>query len=151
MPEIIVKPVGIVHNCRTEPVDDHWSSIESVIELSDDLPGECLDGIEQFSHLEVIYHFNKSEKTVTGSEYPRENLLFPKTGIFAQRKKDRPNHLGTTIVKLVRREGRRLFVKNLDAIDGSPVIDIKPVFKEYLPQEEIRQPEWTRKIMKNYW
>jgi tRNA (adenine37-N6)-methyltransferase len=115
------------------------------------MPEECFDGIEQFSHLEILYHFNKSEKTCIGSEHPRENKAFPKTGIFAQRKKDRPNHIGATIVNLVARNGRKLRVQNLDAIDGTPVIDIKPVFTEYLPVGKVKQPDWTKELMKNYW
>ena len=65
-----------------------------------------MDGIETFSHLEILYYFDKSVKTVVGSEHPRENPDYPKFGIFAQRKKDRLNHLGTTIVKLIARNDR---------------------------------------------
>ena len=151
MKEIIIKPVGYVKNDRTQPVDDNWSSVRSVIELAEELPDECFDGIEDFSHLEIIYYFDKSEKTFIGSEHPRENKQYPKVGIFAQRKKDRPNHLGATIVKLIKREGRQLLVDYLDAIDGSPVIDIKPVFREYLPSDYIIQPLWVIELMKNYW
>ena len=151
MDEITIKPIGIVLNDRKEAIDNNWSSVESIIELTDDLPDECLDGIEAFSHLEIIYHFNKSTKTITGSEHPRENKDYPKVGILAQRKKDRPNHLGATIVNLIGRNGRRLIVKNLDAINGTPVIDIKPVFKEYLPENEIKQPQWSSDLMTNYW
>jgi tRNA (adenine37-N6)-methyltransferase len=151
MDEFIVKPIATVHNSRLEPIDDNWSLIESIIELSSELPNDCFDGIDQFSHIEIIYLFNKSVKTFIGSEHPRENKAFPKVGIFAQRKKDRPNHIGTTIVNLMKREGRNLIVKNLDAIDGTPIIDIKPVFIEYLPKGEVIQPDWTRELMKNYW
>jgi len=151
MTDIIVKPIGYVKNSRVNPIDDNWSSVESTIELIDDLPDECLDGIEQFSHVEILYYFNKSTKTLTGSEHPRENSAYPKVGIFAQRKKDRPNHIGATIVKVVRRQGHQLVVQNLDAIDGTPIIDIKPVFTEYLPQGDVRQPEWSHELMKEYW
>ncbi|MFH0999737.1 MAG: SAM-dependent methyltransferase [Bacteroidota bacterium] len=146
-----IKPIAFVKSQRNETIDDHWSLVESEIELADDLPDECLDGIEQFSHLEIIFYFNKATKTVIGSEHPRENKSYPKVGIFAQRKKDRPNHIGTTIVNLLKRDGRKLFVYHLDAIDGTPVIDIKPVFKEFLPKGEVKQPEWTTDLMKNYW
>ncbi len=148
---IKISQIGNISNSRTEPIDDNWSSIDSIIELDEDLPDECFDGIEQFSHLEIIYYFNKSTKTFIGSEHPRENNNYPKVGIFAQRKKDRPNHIGATIVNLVKRDGRKLIVKNLDAINGTPVIDIKPVFKEYLPHGEVKQPDWTIELMKNYW
>jgi tRNA-Thr(GGU) m(6)t(6)A37 methyltransferase TsaA len=151
MNDIIVKPIGFVANDRIEPTDDNWSSVESVIELSNDLQEECFDGIEEFSHLEIIFYFDRSTKIFIGSEHPRENKDYPKVGIFAQRKKDRPNHIGATIVNLIRRDGRRLVVKNLDAINGTPVIDIKPIFKEYLPQGELSQPDWASDLMKNYW
>jgi len=59
--------------------------------------------------------------------------------------------LGATIVKIIKREGSQLFVQGLDAIDGTPVLDIKPVMKEFLPREEVRQPEWATELMKNYW
>ena len=146
-----MKPVGFVSNNRKDPIDDNWSAIESIIELDHDLPESCFEGIEQFSHLEIIYYFNKSEKTFIGSEHPRENKNFPKVGIFAQRKKDRPNHIGVTIVKLIQHNGRKLIVQNLDAIEGTPVLDIKPVFSEFLPKEEIVQPDWVKALMKNYW
>lgn len=149
--EIVINPVAFVSNSRREPVDDNWSSIESEIELVDGMPDDCFDGIEQFSHLEIIYHFHKSTRTIIGSDHPRENTNYPKVGIFAQRKKDRPNHIGSTIVNLVRHDGRKLIVRFLDAIDKTPVIDIKPVFKEYLPQGDLKQPDWTKDLMKNYW
>ncbi len=146
-----MKPVGFVSNSRKNPMDDNWSVIESTIELVDELPEDCFNNIEQFSHLEIIYYFNKSSKTFIGSEHPRENKDFPKVGIFAQRKKDRPNHIGVTIVKLIQHSGRKLIVRNLDAIEGTPVLDIKPVFREFLPNEEITQPDWVKTLMKNYW
>jgi len=151
MNDILIKPIGFVKNDRIEAIDDNWSSVESTIELIDDLPDECLDGIEQFSHLEIIYHFDKSTKTFIGSEHPRENTDYPKVGIFAQRKKDRPNHIGATIVNLISRDRRKLIVQNLDAISGTPIIDIKPVFNEYLPKGNVKQPKWTNDLMKNYW
>lgn len=103
-----------------------------------------------FSHLEILYYFHRSEKTVTGG-HPRENRAWPRVGIFAQRKKDRPNHLGATFVNLVRREGRKLVVANLDAVDGTPVIDIKPVMAEFLPKGTIQQPAWATELMAGYW
>jgi tRNA (Thr-GGU) A37 N-methylase len=59
--------------------------------------------------------------------------------------------LGATIVKVIKRDGNQLFVQGLDAIDGTPVLDIKPVMKEFLPCEEVRQPKWATELMKNYW
>ena len=85
------------------------------------------------------------------SRHPRGNKAWPKVGIFAQRNKDRPNHLGLTIVSIIKREGRTLFVKGLDAIGGTPVLDIKPVFAESLPRGAVRQPQWSHELVKEYW
>ncbi len=147
----ILEPIAFVRNNRKEPVDDNWKNVLSEIELIDEIPEECFAGIEEFSHLEIIYYFHKSDKTLLGSEHPRENPDLPKVGVFAQRKKDRPNHLGSTIVNLINREGRILIVSHLDAIDVTPVLDIKPIFRGFLPQGEIRQPEWVGKLMREYW
>jgi tRNA (adenine37-N6)-methyltransferase len=72
-------------------------------------------------------------------------------GIFAQRKKDRPNAIGLTIAELIKHEGNKIWVKNLDAIDGTPVLDIKPVMKEFLPAADVIQPPWAGELMKDYW
>lgn len=91
------------------------------------------------------------EKIVTGARHPRNNTAWPAVGIFAQRGKNRPNRIGSTICPIVGVEGNRLMVTELDAIDGTPVIDIKPVMKEFLPRQEVKQPEWSHDIMHNYW
>ncbi len=146
-----LKPIAYVHNTRKEALDDHWNSISSTVELVDDLPESTLEGIEQFSHIEVVFYFHQSTKVILGSEHPREDKTLPKVGIFAQRKKDRPNHIGVTIVQLIRKEGKCLIVAGLDAIDRTPVLDIKPVMKEFLPKGSIKQPNWVSQLMKNYW
>jgi tRNA-Thr(GGU) m(6)t(6)A37 methyltransferase TsaA len=151
MNDIIIRPIGFVRNKRLEKSDKNWSSIESRIELTLEFTSESLEGIESFSHLEILYHFHKSEKEFKGSEHPRGDKKYPKVGIFAQRKKDRPNHIGATIVNLIRKQGKTLVVSNLDAIDGTPVLDIKPVFNEYLPKGKILQPKWTNELMNGYW
>ena len=149
--DIVVTPIAFVANERKEKADDHWGPIVSRIELVPELPESCFDGIESFSHLEIIFRFHLSERTVIGSEHPRDDKSLPLAGIFAQRKKDRPNHLGHTIVELIKHEGRVLHVARLDAIDGTPLVDIKPVFAEFLPQGEVRQPAWTKAVMRKYW
>ncbi len=148
---IQIKPIGYVINERVEKSDTNWSSIESRIELTSEFDSDSLEGIELFSHLEILFYFHKSEKEFKGSEHPRGNTKYPKVGIFAQRKKDRPNHIGAAIVNLIKKEGKSLIVANLDAIHGTPVLDIKPVFEEYLPKGELLQPSWTKELMENYW
>lgn len=150
--DIILHPVAFVKNTRTDLSDDFWGSVVSEIELADNIPGDAFDGIDEFSHLEIIFHFNQSDKSkIVFSGHPRGNKDWPHTGIFAQRKKDRPNALGLTIVELVKKEDKKIWVKYLDAIDGTPVLDIKPVMKEFLPLNEILQPEWSKELMKKYW
>ena len=151
--EITLKPIGYVRNTRLDLDDDNWGSVASEIRLDESLPEESLDGIETFSHAEIIFYFDQvaDEKEIPLSRHPRGNKDWPKVGIFAQRNKDRPNHVGLTIVSIVKREDRSLFVKGLDAVDGTPVLDIKPVFAEFLPRETILQPEWSHELMKDYW
>lgn len=148
-----VKPIGTVTNSRKEVEDDYWGDVNSIIELGEELDESSLDGIETFSHLEILYlfHLVSDEKIQHGSRHPRNNKDWPKVGIFAQRGKNRPNKLGATVVKLIKREGRRLIVSGLDAVDGTPIIDIKPVMNEFLPREKVTQPEWATELMRDYW
>jgi tRNA-Thr(GGU) m(6)t(6)A37 methyltransferase TsaA len=138
---------------RTEVEDDHWGSVVSMIELDASIPDEALDGIDDFSHAEILYYFHlvADSKIETGARHPRNNPAWKKVGILSQRGKNRPNRLGATIVKVLKREGRQLHVQGLDAVDGTPILDIKPVMREFLPREEVRQPEWVGELMKKYW
>jgi tRNA (adenine37-N6)-methyltransferase len=148
-----LKTLAFVKNSRQLIADDNWGNVISEIELAEELPSSMLDGIEDFSHLEIIFIFDKVNENdvVVTSAHPRENSSWPKVGIFAQRKKNRPNRIGLCTVELIKKNGRTLTVRGLDAIDGTPVIDIKPVMKEFLPKGEITQPDWATELMKNYW
>ena len=150
---IQLAPIAFVKNSRKKVIDDNWSSIISEIELTENIISEAFEGIEEFSHLEVIFYMDKvkDEKAIAQYRHPRNNTTLPKLGTYAQRNKSRPNKLGLTTVELIERKGSILVVKNLDAIDGTPVLDIKPVMVEFQPQGIIRQPEWTKEIMQNYW
>jgi tRNA-Thr(GGU) m(6)t(6)A37 methyltransferase TsaA len=150
---IELTPIGMVKNIRQIIEDDHWGKLVSVIELDPSFSEEALLQIENFSHAEIIYYFHlvENEKIETCARHPRNNKDWPKVGIFAQRGKNRPNRLGATNVKIIKRDGTHLSVQGLDAIDGTPVVDIKPVMREFLPREEVRQPEWATALMKNYW
>jgi tRNA (adenine37-N6)-methyltransferase len=150
--EIKLTPVATVKNSRTSPTDDFWGEIVSEIELCDHIPEEAFERISDFSHLEIIYYFDKVKKSeIVFSARPRGNSGYPIVGIFGQRKKDRPNTLGLSTVELLEHKGRTIKVKYLDAIEGTPVLDIKPVFKEYQQASIIRQPAWVSDLMKNYW
>jgi len=150
---ITLNPIGVVHTERLDTRDDDWGGVESVIELRPDLPAGSLDGLEDFSHAEIVFVFDRIDEAsvVTGTRHPRNNPAWPKVGIFAQRASRRPNRLGVTIVAIIGREGSRLRVRGLDAADGTPVVDIKPVMAEFLPREPVRQPAWSHELMRGYW
>jgi tRNA (adenine37-N6)-methyltransferase len=153
MNDIHIFPIAWVHNTRLTTEDDDWGGLVSEIVLDPSLPEESLDGLDAFSHAEIIFHFHLVEESeiVPGARHPRENPDWPKVGIFAQRGRLRPNRLGLTVVRILRREGRSLFVEGLDAVDGTPVLDIKPVMGEFLPHGPTHQPEWSHEVMKDYW
>jgi len=150
---IAVEPIAYVRSPRTDVRDDGWGNVTARIELTNDLPPESLDGLEAFSHAEVIFHFHRvpDSQIECGTRHPRGNAAWPRVGIFAQRGKDRPNRLGTTIVEIKAREGRVLTVVGLDAIDGTPVLGIKPLMAGFLPRGPVRQPAWSRELMRDYW
>ena len=150
--EINLTPIATVKNTRTTPTDDFWGDVISEIVLAGHIPTEAFDGISDFSHLEIIYYFDKVEASdIIFSGHPRGNPTYPQVGIYGQRKKDRPNAIGLCTVELLEHNGRNISVKHFDAIDGTPVLDIKPVFKEFQPKGVIRQPEWVSDLMKDYW
>lgn len=146
-------PIGHVECARKNVEDDFWGGVESRIVFTDSVESSALDGIEEFSHAEIIFVFDQValEKIICGARLPRNNPAWPKVGIFAQRGKNRPNRIGSTIARVVRREGRTLVVAELDAVDGTPVLDIKPVMAEFLPRTEVHQPQWSRELMQDYW
>lgn len=148
-----LQAIARVANSRAEIKDDDWGGVISVIELDQSLPEEALLGLEDFSHAEIVFYFHlvPDAKIETGARHPRNNTAWKRVGILSQRGKNRPNRLGTTIVKILKREGRQLHVQGLDAVDGTPILDIKPVMREFLPKGEVRQPEWATELMKNYW
>ena len=150
---ISLAPIGHVISPRTEATDDFWGDVEARIALAPDFTPEALLGLEQFSHVEVIYFFHRvtEDRIERCSRHPRGNVAWPKVGIFAQRGKDRPNRLGVSIARLVARQERQLIVRGLDAIDGTPVLDIKPVMREFLPEGEVIQPAWSQDLMRRYW
>lgn len=151
--EFTVRPVAFVRGTRREVADDYWGSESAAIQLADDVPDDSLDGLETFSHAEILFLFDRLDPAtiLTGARHPRGNPEWPCVGIFAQRAKARPNRVGATIVRIVERRGRTLTVEGLDAVDGTPVIDIKPVFREFLPSEAIVQPPWSHELMRHYW
>jgi tRNA (adenine37-N6)-methyltransferase len=154
MPDpIIISPVGYVRSGRAKPDDDGWDAIPARIELDPAQFGsDALLGLADFSHVEVLFHFHATEAAPeTGARVPRGNPLWPRVGIFAQRAKDRPNHIGATICRVLSVYGTILELAGIDAIDGTPVLDIKPVMREFLPRGEVHEPAWAEELMASYW
>ncbi|GAA0547103.1 tRNA-Thr(GGU) m(6)t(6)A37 methyltransferase TsaA [Rhizomicrobium palustre] len=153
MDSIPITPIGYVRCARSMPEDDNWDAFPAHIELDQTLFGpEALLGLDGFSHVEVLFRFHAiAQPPETGARRPRGRADWPKVGIFAQRGKDRPNHIGATICKVVKVDGTTLHVTGLDAIDGTPVLDIKPVWSGFLPRGEFREADWAKELMARYW
>jgi tRNA-Thr(GGU) m(6)t(6)A37 methyltransferase TsaA len=151
---IHLEPIGFVRGGRAEIEDDNWGGVAARIELDPKrFKPEALAGLDSFSHLEVVYHFHgvAEAKIETGARHPRGRTDWPKIGIFAQRGKNRPNRLGITTCELVKLDGLALVVRGLDAIDGTPVLDIKPYMTGFAPRGAIKEPTWSQELMKGYW
>ena len=144
-------PIGFVKNDKKEKVDKEWGDVISCIEINKDLSAGLL-GLSDFSHIIVIYHLNQAnfikEKHITRRPQGRDDM--PVVGIFAQRAKDRPNSIGITAVKLLSVEENIIKVQGLDAIDGTPVLDIKPYYPQYDLKADVSVPNWVDILMKEY-
>jgi tRNA (Thr-GGU) A37 N-methylase len=154
MTRFSVEPIGVVRADRTTPFDDEWDAVESRIELDPDALGaDATLGLDAFSHIEVVYLFHLADPDAAcrGGRHPRGNPDWPVTGILAQRAKDRPNRIGTTVCPLVGAAGLTIEVAGLDAIDGTPVLDVKPYLTGFAPRGDVREPAWARELMAEYW
>ena len=150
---IVMEPVGFVVSTRREVADDDWDREQVSVVLTDEFEPEALSGLAEFSHVEIVYHFDRVpvEKIERGARHPRGNTEWPRIGVFAQRGKNRPNRIGATICRVLGVDGRSLRVSGLDAVDGTPVLDIKPHMAEFGPRGEVQQPDWAVELMRNYW
>ena len=147
-------PIGVLHASRKTPEDDHWGGEVATIELdATRFTEDAVAGLPAFSHIEVVFlmHLVTESKIETGARHPRNRQDWPRVGIFAQRAKGRPNRLGVSRCRLLKVEGLKLTVEGLDAIDGTPVLDIKPYMVEFGPRGEVIQPEWATEVMKEYY
>ncbi|MDH6111395.1 tRNA-Thr(GGU) m(6)t(6)A37 methyltransferase TsaA [Kitasatospora sp. MAP12-15] len=154
MPEpLSVEPIATVIGGHLEPADDYQGGVESIIRLHEEYPLETLQGIEEFSHLTVIWHFHRASPgdVQLHARSPRGDARWPATGTFVHRNHRRPNQLATSYPRLLRVDGRDLHVVDLDAVNGTPVIDIAPFFREMGPRGEVTQPAWPGEMLANYW
>ncbi|MGV9452935.1 SAM-dependent methyltransferase [Streptomyces sp. NPDC003635] len=147
-------PIGRVHTDRADLSDDYWGDVTSVIRLdAQRFTPEALLGLDAFSHLEVVFHFHRvaPERIHTGARHPRGNPDWPRAGIFAQRAKNRPNRIGVSRCKLLKVDGLGVHVRGLDAVDGTPVLDLKPHLTQFGPREAVVQPAWVDELMRDYY
>ncbi len=154
MKPISIHPIGIVRSTRKNIEDDNWDAESASIELDpSQFSEEALIGLSEFSHVEIIFYMDRvdSSKIEKAARHPRNNNNWPKVGIFSQRGKNRPNQIGTTICKMLSADGRVLRVEGLDALDQTPVLDIKPWVTEFAPRGSIFQPKWISELMRGYW
>jgi tRNA (Thr-GGU) A37 N-methylase len=154
MNSIQLAVIGRVVGGRTLATNDDRASSRAAVHLDPaHVTPAALLGIVAFSHAEILFQFKQvsEEDITTGARRPRGNPDWPLVGIFAQRGRNRPNRLGISICRIVAADGLMLDVEGLDAIDGTPVLDIKPVMHGFLPRGAIREPDWARAIMAGYW
>jgi tRNA-Thr(GGU) m(6)t(6)A37 methyltransferase TsaA len=164
---IQIKPVGVVRN-RSQNLNRSdsfnilsWqeraakmkmqSQTISELAINADLDG-ILDGIDDFSHLIVLYwaHLVPDERRSLIRLHPMGSNDFPLVGVFATNSPIRPNSILTSVVKLLGREGNTLKVTGLDALDGSPILDIKPYDGELDKLKDVKMPDWMRRIHQEF-
>jgi ribosomal-protein-serine acetyltransferase len=151
---VVHRPIGWVRSSRNEKRDDAWDSERASIALDPVRFGpEALAGLDAFSHVEVLFQMDQveSHRAEHGARHPRGNTAWPRVGIFAQRAKDRPNPIGLSVCRVKAIRGLEVELEGLDAIDGTPVLDLKPWVREFGPRGEVRQPAWMAELMQRYW
>ncbi len=144
LPEIRLTPIGTVRSEIREPTHRQAADAASEIVIDEALTAS-LDSLEEFSHIIVLYWIHKSRRPAPQKVHPRGNPQSALMGVFATRSPSRPNPIGKATVRLLARRGNILKVQGLDAIDGSPVLDIKPYIPGYDSVEDARAPAWMVK------
>ncbi len=148
--DLTIRPIGTVRNHVTDRKDTSWGNDISDVILERPYIGG-LKGLEDFSHAIIVFLLDRAcfepEKHLQRRPQNRDDM--PLTGIFAQRGKDRPNRIGITAVKILSVTDDRLTVRGLDAIDSTPVLDIKPYYPAY-DRKDAAVPEWTDRLMEHY-
>ena len=151
---LCMAPIGHVRGGRREATKDGWGGNRCRLELDPArFTPDALRGVEALSHVEVVFwfHVDADEPEERGARHPRGRSDWPQVGIYAQRGRMRPNRIGVSICKVLGVEGLAVEVEGLDAVDGTPLLDIKPVWTGYLPREAVREPAWVQELMANYW
>lgn len=151
MAEIKLKAIGFVSSPVTERMDENWGEIQSKIILEPEFAGGLL-GLECFSHAIIVTYLHEAayEEDKHLQRRPRNLETMPITGILSQRAKNRPNPIGVTAVEILNVGDDYLEVKGLDAINETPILDIKPYYPHYDKVNDSKVPEWVDRLMKGY-
>jgi len=150
MQQIILKPIGRVRNSIRAKKREGWESVISRIELLPRYTG-ALEGIEGYSHFLVLFWLSRVPPLARGKKlkiHPRSRPDLPLVGLFATRTQYRPNPIGLTQAQLLGRKGNILIVKGLDALNGTPVLDIKPISPKTEMPTQFRVPDWYPRLWK---
>ncbi|MGV9777692.1 SAM-dependent methyltransferase [Streptosporangium sp. NPDC003464] len=151
---VTLRPVGHLVGGRGEMYEDDWHDVRSVIRLDGgSFTASAVLGLEHFSHLEVVFLFDRIDPAAVHSEPrpPRGNPQAAPVGIFAHRGPYRPNRLGVSRCRLLAVDGLDLHVADLDALSGSPILDVKPYLAEFAPRTPVTQPAWATELMSRYY
>lgn len=142
-----LQPIGVIRNGYSEKPERPWEEIESTIEVDPSLE-EALDGIEGFSHIIVLFWLDRteSERGKVLKQHPQRQEHLPAVGIFAIRTMSRPNPIGLTAVRLLERKGHTLRVIGLDALDGTPLLDLKPYLTRGDCWPDATVPPWIKQL-----
>jgi tRNA (adenine37-N6)-methyltransferase len=154
MDQYSITALGQLRGGRSDITDDQRASVAARVELDPSvLQASATLGLSEFSRIEVVYVFHRvdNDDVCTGARHPRGRRDWPEVGILAQRAKDRPNRIGISTCQLLNVNGLTLEVKGLDAVDGTPVVDIKPYMTGFAPRDSVREPPWAVELMGQYW
>jgi tRNA-Thr(GGU) m(6)t(6)A37 methyltransferase TsaA len=150
--QVTLTPIGVVQGGRDAIYEDHWGQVTARLVLDPvQLEPEATLGLTEFSHLEVVFCFHREDRVRRGAAHPRGNPAWPRVGVLAGHSPVRPNHLGVSRCELLAVDGLELTVRGLDAIDGTPVLDIKPFATALQPAGPVREPPWMRELMREYY
>lgn len=152
---IVLKPLGVIHTHASDnQIKEENRGIEAIVEIFPEFE-EALEGLDGYSHLFILSYLHRlrpeqigplkvKPKRATRRGFRLEEL--PTLGVFALDSPTRPNPIGLTLVRLLKRQGRQLFVAGIDLFDGTPIIDIKPYQHDY-QVNKYTMPEWYLKLM----
>jgi tRNA-Thr(GGU) m(6)t(6)A37 methyltransferase TsaA len=147
-----IEPIGTVSSPRADPsYTVGWGDVVATILLEESLGAHSLDGLTDFSHAEIVFWFNQVTRRESYAEVSRARGRddMPLIGVFGARGPNRPNPIGVSACEILAVAERTLTLRGLDAVDGTPVLDIKPVQARLVPTR-VREPEWSARLMSDY-